>query len=219
MSAEQESPGRNVSFSSELGFVWYRVAKNGTRSLHSLLEAEVDDYCYLIPRQGTPEALAELLTTECFRFAFVRNPWDRLVSGWRNKIVKGRKSDRFLTQLSDEASTDELAVCRHDFGAFLRLLPGSRLLELNVHFQPQTEILAGVEPGFVGRFERYVPDVEHVLTTIGLEHARSSIPHRNRSSLDEPHYSSHYDDETRDMVGDLYHDDIARWGYAFESVP
>ncbi|MDW3220460.1 MAG: sulfotransferase family 2 domain-containing protein [Acidimicrobiales bacterium] len=219
MTTRGRFPGRNASFSTERGFVWHRVAKTGTRSLHALLEAEVADYEYLIRKQPPPPAFDELLATTCFRFTFVRNPWDRLVSGWRNKFVTGRKAESFLAQLSDTATADELAVCREDFGAFLRLLPDSRLFERNVHFQPQATILRDVELDFVGRFERYADDVGHVLSTIGIEHTSESIPHRNRTSRDQPHYSSYYDDAARDRVGELYCADVARWGYSFESTP
>lgn len=219
MTASGRFPGRNASFSSERAFVWHRVAKTGTRSLHALLESEVADYQYLIRKQAPPPAYTELLESTCFRFTFVRNPWDRLVSGWRNKFVTGRKATDFLAQLSDGASDDELARCREDFDAFLRLLPASRLFARNVHFQPQSTILRDVELDFVGRFERYVGDVEQVLSTIGLEHASASIPHRNRTSEDQPHYSSYYDAAGRDLVEELYGADVDRWGYAFESTP
>ena len=44
--------GYTVSYSEARNFAWYRVAKNGTRSLHRLLEEEVDDYVYLSELRG-----------------------------------------------------------------------------------------------------------------------------------------------------------------------
>jgi len=208
--------GYNASFSSDVGFVWFRVAKTGTRSLNFLLDAEVGDYHYVTRRDVVPPALVDLLAGSSFCFTFVRNPWDRLVSAWRDKLVKSRNSSKFLRQLSTTADDDDLAGCREDFIAFARLLPGSNLLGKNVHFQPQTEILGDIELDFVGRFEHFGADVEKALTTIGLGHSVAALPHRNQSFAGD-HYSSFYDAETRDAVGDLFHDDLTRWGYTFET--
>ncbi|MGD9799699.1 MAG: sulfotransferase family 2 domain-containing protein, partial [Parvularculaceae bacterium] len=67
----------NLTISSERKFIWFRVAIVGTRTiLHALknanapLDAREESHLYLFPN----------LQRDYFKFAFVRNPWDRLVS-------------------------------------------------------------------------------------------------------------------------------------------
>jgi len=212
-----EPGGLNVSISRDYNFVWFRVAKAGTRSLDRLLETEIDDYRYFERRDPIHPELTELLENGCFRFSIVRNPWDRLVSAWRNKIRrKFPKRERFLKKLVGTASENEIAAAQSDFSEFVRLLPGSRLLR-DDHFRPQAEVLSGIELDFVGRFERYSDEITHVLNEVGLGHLASVIPHRNQS-YEGLHYSEYYNHESRDLVGAMHQADIARWDYSFETV-
>lgn len=209
--------GSNVSISCDYNFVWFRVAKAGTRSLDRLLETEIDDYRYFERRDPIHPELTDLLENGCFRFSIVRNPWDRLVSAWRNKIRREfPKQERFLKKLVGTASENEIAAAQSDFSEFVRLLPGSRLFR-DGHFRPQAELLSGIELDFVGRFERYSDEITHVLNEVGLGHLASVIPHSNQS-YEGLHYSEYYDHESRDLVGDMYQADIARWDYSFETV-
>ncbi|NCG23744.1 MAG: sulfotransferase family 2 domain-containing protein [Actinobacteria bacterium] len=212
-----EPRGLNVSISCDYNFVWFRVAKTGTRSLDRLLETEIDDYRYFERRDPIHPQLTDLLKNGCFRFSIVRNPWDRLVSAWRNKIRREfPKQAQFLKMLAGTASENEIAAAQSDFSEFVRLLPGSPLF-LNEHFWPQAELLSGIELDFVGRFERYSDEITHVLNEVGLGHLASAIPHRNQS-YEGLHYSEYYDHESRDLVGDIFQADIARWDYSFETV-
>jgi len=211
-------PGRNVSYSVEYGFAWLRVAKVGTRSLHHLLRDEVADYVYVDKAAPVPPEGLSLLAGDGYRFAIVRNPWDRLVSAWANKI-RGRSHDeRRLKRLGQTAEPEAVRAALIDFPAFVRLLEASPLFEHDAHFQPQVQILGSIELDFVGRFERYVESVGHALEVVGLGHLTTSLGHRNRSS-DGSHYSTRYDEETRAIVARLYAADIERWGYEFELDP
>jgi hypothetical protein len=212
-----EPGGLNVSISRDYNFVWFRVAKTGTRSLHHLLEAEIDDYRYWTRWNPLSPEVTDLLENGCFRFSIVRNPWDRLVSAWRSKIGPGGAGkERFLKKLSDTASENELDAAKSDFLEFVRLLPGSPLLRNN-HFRPQAELLSGIELDFVGRFECYGDEIAHVLNEVGLGRLASAIPHRNLT-YEGLHYSEYYNHESRDFVGDRFQADIARWDYSFETV-
>jgi hypothetical protein len=212
-----EPGGLNVSISRDYNFVWFRVAKTGTRSLDRLLETEIDDYRYFQRRDPIHPELTDLLENGCFRFSIVRNPWDRLVSAWRDKIARGSVGNaKYLKRLSDTASENEVDAAKSDFVEFVRLLPGSSLLR-NIHFRPQAEILSGIELDFVGRFECYGDEIAHVLNEVGLGHLASVVPHINQS-YEGLHYSEYYNHESRDLVGAMYQADIARWDYSFETV-
>lgn len=210
--------GQNVSYSVEYGFAWLRVAKVGTRSLHHLLRDEVADYVYMNRRDPVPPEGLPLLAGDGYRFAIVRNPWDRLLSAWADKIRGHSHDERRLKRLGQRAEPDAVATALIDFPSFVRVLEESLLFAHDAHFQPQAQILGSIELDFVGRFERYVESVGHALEVVGLGHLTTSLGHRNRSSKGS-HYSTRYDEETRATVARLYAADIERWGYEFEHDP
>jgi hypothetical protein len=205
----------NVSYSERRNFVWYRVAKNGTRSLHRLLKDEVDDYVYFERCDEMTTELSRLLSAGCETFAIVRNPWDRLLSAWREKFT-GRSAERYEQLLRRDVTPELARTAATDFSTFVRVLPDSALFRSNVHYLTQTALLDGADIAVTGRFERYDEEVRAFLGRIGLGHAEREIPCSNRSSRGD-HYSVHYTDETREIVGELYRDDLEQWGYTFES--
>lgn len=211
-------PGKNISYSVEQGFAWLRLAKVGTRSLHHLLRDEVGDYVYMNRRDPVPPEGSTLLSGAGYRLAIVRNPWDRLLSAWADKIRGRSRDDRRLKRLGQTAEPDAVAAAMTDFPSFVRVLEESLLFAHDAHFQPQAQILGSIELDFVGRFERYVESVGHALEAVGLGHLTTSLGHRNRTS-DGSHYSTWYDEESRGIVARLYAADIERWGYEFERDP
>ena len=79
------APGTyNLTISHAKKFLWYRVAKVGTRTiLHHLKKQNVSlDVEHASFIRYTPS-----LYHDYFKFAFVRNPWDRVVSCWAEKIL------------------------------------------------------------------------------------------------------------------------------------
>jgi hypothetical protein len=159
---------------------------------------------------------------EYFKFAFVRNPWDRVVSEYRYRL-HGKK---------------------FDFKTFLfRHWPEPGFNDLYLHVIPQYDFLHD-EDGkllvdYVGRFERLEQDFEVVAQRLNIHGKR--LPHHNRSIgrawgprvlmmwLKDPagmyrlwrnnhrHYAEYYDDESREFVRSIYALDIETFGYEFES--
>jgi hypothetical protein len=65
---------------------------------------------------------------------------------------------------------------------------------------------------FVARVENIEEDFQRILKKLGLP--PSQMPHRNRKL--HWHYSSYYDQATRELVGEYYARDIEAFGYRFE---
>lgn len=207
----------NVSFSLEKNFVWYRVAKTGTRTMHAMFEG-LDGYTYLEGRNSLEHwAQWRKMTQDpsIFSFTMVRNPFDRLVSGWKNKMKLNESKMGFFAQLGvhDEEIKREVS---EDFDAFVRRLPGSRLL-LNEHFAPQSSLLENLpENAFIGRFERYENDLQFIASRLGLELHPEDILKKNATE-NRTHYSHYYTPELVELVTSLYREDLDRFGYTFEA--
>ena len=134
----------------------------------------------------------------CFVFSFVRNPYDRLVSahkylteGGGNKVDK-----KFGKTISS------------DFKYFLKNQLNNNLNWL--HFIPM-KFWLNDDLDFIGKTENYEHDFNFVCDKIGITHQQ--LPHKNKSK--HKHYTEYYDDETRQIVAEIYAKDIEYFGYKF----
>lgn len=143
-----------------------------------------------------------------FKFAFVRNPWDRLVSAYFFLRDGG------MNAVDGEWSTRHMA--HHDnFGEFVRNGLSDRAIADFPHFLPQSHFIADargqVMVDFVGRYENLAGDFGSIARRLGLA---CPLPRSNESR--HAHYTTYYDSETRDLVGRLYARDTYIFGYRFD---
>lgn len=183
--------------------VWFRNAKVGTRTLYRLLQdASVE---FEIEHEFDVPFDAELYR-EHYKFAMVRNPWDRLVSGWKNKIHEKNKRILRLSEAQRAAF--------QDFGAFAEYVATLDGETCNVHFRCQSALISVSEVDHIARFERYEDELRSLFAGLGMR-MPETIPHRNRSRRKEP-YQSYYTAKTRDLIAAFYRNDIETFGYTFD---
>jgi hypothetical protein len=145
------------------------------------------------------QALGPAAFAGYFTFAFVRNPWDWEVS-WYHYVLgrPGHAQHALVRSLGGFARYLEWraarpAVLQKDFVAD----PAGRLLV-----------------DFVGRFESLRADFRHACARIGVA---AELPHANRSRRGD--YRSYYDRRARELVGEVYREDVDFFGYRFEGGP
>ncbi len=149
-----------------------------------------------------------------FKFTFVRNPWDRLVS-WYSMILlakeKGLVHRNKLWQYVLNNSTDFssfVANCT----AVVDDFDGKKCLAYN-----QLDYIANEEGekivDFVGRYETFEKDLKALFRKFGK--SLNSVPQINVSS--HSHYSTYYTATTKQIVADRFSRDIEFFGYQFES--
>jgi hypothetical protein len=129
-----------------------------------------------------------------FTFAFVRNPFDRLVSQFAS--MRSRPDLRAFIGMDDDAS----------FSRYLDLIEQ----RTHVQWEPQCAFL-DIDVDFVGRFETFEADVKHVFGRLGVE--VDAIPHVLRGERGP--YRDYYDARTRATVERLYASDLERFKYQF----
>ena len=149
-------------------------------------------------------------------FAFVRNPWDRLVSCYTNKLerhdlsqgTEGRDTLELLAEegyFSQEMSFGDFAdaVCR---------IPDERA---NRHFRSQYTFLMDrrgeLLPQRIYHFERLAEDFNALAQELGLPQAK--LPHNKSGARRD--YREYYDARLRDAVAERYARDIELFGYSF----
>ena len=138
-----------------------------------------------------------------YKFTFVRNPWDKVVSHYEYRRKKNKT---------------EIASRNIPFPDWVKLTYGLDKDPFYYNnprsFQPQVEWLKDdvgvISIDFIGKFESINADFKHIKNVIGVD---GSMPHLNASN--RASYQSYYDDETTEIVADWFYEDIAEFGYSF----
>jgi Sulfotransferase family len=166
----------------------YRLPSDGAeRFLYTVMHGQVE------PVRGW---LGPVFDT-AWKFAFVRNPWDRAISAY------------FYSRKCSQIPKDVL------FKDYLRLEFSEMPEFVFVHSQPIADIICG--PGgyryldFIGRFEHLQRDFDHVCGVLGLE--ATTLLHRHRTR--HRPYMEYYDREGISLVRRKYRRDIEWFGYDF----
>lgn len=183
--------------------IWYVVPKTGTRSMRCCFASQN----YNFPRAQW--ATVDNHDSNCFSFTFVRNPWDRLLSTWKDKV------ETQWTQWSygepkeyHKWRIDKYKKYKNkDFKFFVKTFVPSE----ERHTEEQVRLFDMDNIDYVGRFENLQQDFNTVCDTIGI--VQQQLPHKNATKHD--HYTKYYDDEMQEIVANWYARDIECFGYKF----
>jgi hypothetical protein len=136
-----------------------------------------------------------------FKFSFVRNPWDWLVSRYHWSKDHQRLIDYSFREFLDRLETGR------ELSAAARWMEAALAPQLN-----RLTIDDRIAVDFVGRFERLHDDFHHLCLTLQLN-SPPALPHVFKT--DHAFYADYYDDQTAALVERLYAVDIGAFGYRF----
>lgn len=144
--------------------------------------------------------------TNYYTFGFCRNPWDRMVSTWKN-FTTGPSRIRLLTQHWKIDKPHKLS-----FKQFVCLV-NQHQPRVNHHWVPQSMFLPidKIEVDFIGQIESLSEAWDTVAKLLGIQRGLGHVYKTKHN-----HYSTYYDDETREVVERLYSRDISLFNYTFE---
>lgn len=190
----------NISISHEKKLIWYRVAKVGTRTIFNaldqggvVLDAEHSMWCHYPANDYDGY----------FRFAFVRNPWDRLVSCWLNKVVNSNYHQFSAAQLT----------YMQDFKNYVDYVAKIDVTTYkDPHIRLQATLIDMNHVDFVGRFERFEVDLKKIFSI--LEMGGIKIYKKNVTKNRKP-YPEYYDEASQQKVAEIYRKDIQIFNYQF----
>jgi hypothetical protein len=154
-----------------------------------------------LPAGVLRELLPEAVWNSYFKFAFVRNPWDLLVSMYH--YLKSHTATPGHQQRNPDMH--ELIRRSPDFDSYVRLY-SLQLTDMSALLCDDERELVD----FVGRYERMEEDFASACRAIGIDIA---LPHVNRS--EHAHYRDYYSAETKSIVSRLFARDIERFQYTF----
>ena len=220
--------------SHEHKFIFIELNKTGTTSISSLLDK------FSEPPEGGPHlhpghhefhrhaSLCQMLARDAvyqmtgkgfnisdyFKFTFVRNPWDRLVSLYRYRTT----SHPMAHELRNRPSHASFTTFVHQFtpvpfytwlGKYVcrgsKPPVAQRQVDFLYNFEKEIQI------DFIGRFETLQTDFDRGSSDLRIP--KMKLPHHNKT--DHKHYTEYYNNVTRQIVADNFREDIEYLDYKF----
>jgi hypothetical protein len=199
-------------------FVFCGIPKVGTRSFREAL-ASPEIAAFRVARGRTALLAADGDSPYQFhyKFSFVRNPWSRTVSCYRDKV-----------QILQPTTIGKLSIiAKHPglcpglpFDAFVEWLcsPEGSDRFADLHWMSQYKFIttdAGrIICDFVGRLESIEADLKTVCDAVGLPAIK--LAHYHRSNYEDMcSYRDYYNDLTRKLIEQRYECDVEMFKYVF----
>lgn len=172
------------------------LLKGWAEPIYRRIKVYPQPFTYHIKAKELVEKLGRETFDSYFTFAFVRNPWDWLLSQYKYIIThrehhlnkKIRKLKDFEEYVYHVAQGD--GGCQKEW---IYSEDGEQLVD------------------YIGRFENLEMDFNYICTQIGIS---AKLPHLNISTAGS--YKSHYNETMRELVRERFKPDIEIFGYDFE---
>ncbi|NEO57650.1 MAG: sulfotransferase family protein [Okeania sp. SIO3B5] len=195
-------------------FLFIHVHKAGGNSIQSALLPYSEDYQENLPhteksqdfevknsqfpslrKHSSLRDYQQLLSEETFqrlyKFACVRNPWERMMSFYFSPHRLGEKwsRDNFIKLMEIVPSAISMLITKDETGL------------KTVEMKPEVD--------FIIRFENLEKDFAHVCGEIGIP--KINLPHKNQRT--RKNYLDYYDDDLSQLIEKKFADDIEAFGY------
>lgn len=135
-----------------------------------------------------------------FKFVFVRNPWDRVYSAYKN--IMNDRSHREFYHFNKNLSFNDFVV-NHMQNNYLT----------RPHWHYIVDFNGDVAVDFIGRFENLSEDYKHVCNQLKIPNA--ILPHKIKSKYSNISYKDAYNEKTKRAVAVYYKKDIELFKYEF----
>jgi chondroitin 4-sulfotransferase 11 len=172
-------------------FIFVHIPRTGGTSIELQLGNK-------IPKEEKHKSLfaleKEVDTSQCFKFSFVRNPWDITISKYFTP---------FYCEINQLADKSLLYFLENYFPA-----PGEVGDLFHEYFDP-------CKMDFIGRYENREKDLEFISNKINLKLDPKFSAKEMQKAKSKKHYTEYYDNETREIVAQKYAKDIEHFGYKF----
>jgi len=189
----------NLTLCKDKKFLWFRVAKVGTRTIFNIFE---NSNIKLDAEQPFGIHYPLKKYAKYFKFAFVRNPWDRLVSCWHNKVVENNYFN----------FTDYELAQMKNFSKFINFVENIDVENCDLHLRLQTKLIDLNNIDYIGRFEKFEIDLKNVLKIINLNDITINKRNVSRNRLN---YREYYNSELKARVEKIYYKDVNILSYKF----
>lgn len=171
-------------------------------------------YSPLLRLQQLPQFEQLFESGDFFVFCFVRNPYERLLSAYLDKMIKnpGREKKLILSQLGRRVGDLNEEVSFSDFVSAIQEQP---IYYMNNHWRPQyySTYQQSIKYDFVGRFETFSEDFSYVGSLLSDEFSFYFSNERSHGTDSRDLISDYYDASLFEKVYSIYKIDFEYFGY------
>ncbi len=203
-----------VCYSSLLNYVFIHIPKCAGTSVHRALAAlhgqrsvPIDARRY--HKHSKASEVRHILGPvwdKAFKFSFVRNPWDLMVSSYHWWLTHAGEFPSLMPHVSRIREMKS-------FGVFVNSEYGQRM----INEQPGQDLLDWISDGdnviidFVGQYENLDSDWEHICKALDV----APIALTRENQVPRADYRSFYNEASRRLVADRFAKSIELFGYHF----
>ena len=194
-------------------WIFVHIQRTGGNSVRTALGGSIGDPRKHFTAQELREVYGGAAWKSSFKFSFVRNPWDRLLSWWslidNSRNFNDRPPNGFFGYVLERTRSFEDFLLRCDD----EIVDSDGRKSI---FRNQIDYLAD-EDGelivdFVGRFEQLQEGFAEIASRLGRPLAK--LPQVNFSQHGK--YTEYYTPKMAEIVAKRYARDISKFGYRFE---
>ena len=196
-------------------FVFFSNPKTGSESIRAMLDPYSDIFSKekhpIYPNHIIPTKLKVRFVKmgwnweEYFKFSFVRNPWDRLVSYYY--YTRPNRNYRLLWRKRSPWNQIN-ALPFYEFIESLNYRKYGLLNQWKFVFDEDNKRLVN----FVGRYEDIEKSCSVICKKLGIE---ANLPHENITARKTKKYKEYYNSQTKRIVAKVFQKDIDLFGYTF----
>lgn len=199
--------------------VFIHIPKTGGTSINEYFnfQKKIENFYGIIDKNlelshfSLDEIAKDLNIDSFFKFSFVRNPWDRLVSKYFYYKAGCKKEDVNSLKLFDKIDDfdDYIVKIYENFNNIQNNYPSHLLCN---HFKTQSSFITSqkYKLDFLGKFENFNFDLKKIGNIFNVQ---KSIPYLNFTN--HKNYQSYYNKKTKKIVEELYEEDIKNFDYKF----
>lgn len=211
-------------------YMYYEIPKAACTTIKNTLQFYESNVLFTTPDEIHNKKISSLkglysnkITEKVFfdnkyyKFSFVRNPFTRILSCYLDKINGAGTiygvSEKLIFRKDIGVSTEE----NINFLDFLRIISKQSPNKMNIHWRPQSTILADekIHYHYIGRFEFFQRDFSYVLMKIGIENPTEAIKIRkNHETHSLSKIKEYFAREEIKIIQDIYGLDFLRYGYS-----
>ncbi len=136
-----------------------------------------------------------------FKFAFVRNPFDRLASCFRHVIQKGS-----LQNIQEDPRLHK----NMSFESFVDVVGSIKVENMDIHFRPQHTFIPETLD-YIGKFECLNDDYAKLLQKTGIKEPKDGLLHKNKT--DKTDFKKYYNEMIIQKVITIYKKDFELFEY------
>jgi len=212
ITAFQLPPREFTLISHEHKLIYYMVPKAASTTVKSFIKA-------IDPLHMKRLSLAEARSTlykDYFHFTFVRNPYDRLLSCYIDKVYEPQLCSPEFTngEFNDFLNYyGRLGYQQMSFGDFIQFVTRVPNKHCDNHFVPQHYLVNLDLLNFIGYVENFDQDLLYLRKQVGVPDEIPQ-PQKMNASRHDP-YQSYYNDKLRKMVDRKYARDLEIFNYGF----